>query len=147
MGAGCAKPPQPPPNQVVALVGLPPITVDTTRPGLDIQPMRSAEAVAASEHTVKIPASVANSLLVRRPVKIGYPQEARARRLRGKVLFRVILGREGNLEGLTVVKASDPVFVPIATASVQSRQYRPYQLNGHPVAVDTTVELEFEPSE
>jgi TonB family protein len=107
--------------------------------------MRSAEAVAASERTIKIPASVANSLLIRRPVKVGYPQEARGRRLRGKVLFRMILGRDGNVEGLTVVKASDPVFVPIATASLQSRQYLPYQLNGRPVAVDTTVEMEFEP--
>jgi outer membrane biosynthesis protein TonB len=142
-GVGCVKPPQAPLTQVVPLIGLPPIPIDETRPGLDVQTMASAEAVAASQHTVRIPASVASSLLKRRPVSIGYPDEARSRRLAGKVRFRVIVGKDGNVEGLTMVEASDPVFVPIATASVQSREYRPYQLNGQAVAVDTTVQVDF----
>jgi TonB family protein len=130
----------------VPLIGLPPITIDETRPGLDVQTMGSAEAVAASQHPMRIPANVASSLLKRRPVSMGYPAEARRRRLAaGKVRFRVIVGKDGNVEGLTLVEASDPVFVPIAMASVQSWQYRPYQLNGQAVAVDTTVQVDFAP--
>lgn len=145
--AGCAHPPQQqgPLTQVVPLVGLPPITVDTTRPGLDVQPMPSAEAVAASQRTLKVPASVAQSMLERHPVSMAYPQQARARRLSGKVLFRAIVGPDGTVQGLTLVQASDPVFVTIAKASVQSWLYRPYMLNGRPIAMDTTVEVEFTP--
>ncbi|MEO6803614.1 MAG: energy transducer TonB [Granulicella sp.] len=140
----CAKPPQGPLTQVVPLIGLPPITIDEVRPGLDVRTMGSAEEVAASQHTVRIPASVASSLLKRRPVSMGYPAAALTRRLAGgKVRFRVILDKNGHVEGLTVVEASDPVFVPIATASVQSWQYRPYLQNGQAVAVDTTVQVDF----
>jgi outer membrane biosynthesis protein TonB len=143
--AGCAKPPQAPLTQVVPVIGLPPITIDETRPGLDVQRMRSAESVAATEQTLRLAPDVASTMLERRPVSMGYPAAARARRLAGKVRFRAIVGRDGAVEGLTVVEASDPVFVPIATASVQSWQYRPYLLNGQPVAVDTMVQVEFAP--
>jgi TonB family protein len=145
--AGCAQRPAkgPPLSYVVPVIGLPPIPVDTTRPGLDVQTMRSAESVAATERTVRIPADVASAMLERRPVSMGYPAAARARRLAGKVRFRIIVGRDGVVEGLTVLEASDQVFLPIAIASVQSRQYRPYLLNGQPVAVDTMVQVDFAP--
>ncbi len=147
MCAGCAKPPQPPLTYVVPVIGLPPIAVSETRPGLDVQAMRSAEAAAASERTFRVPADVESAMLERRPVSMGYPAAARARKLAGRVRFRVIVGRDGGIAGLTVLEASDPVFVPIATASVQSWQYRPYLLNGQPVAVDTMVQVEFTPPE
>jgi protein TonB len=129
----------------VPLIGLPPIPINETRPGLDVQRMRSAESVAATERTMRVAADVESAMLTRRPVTMGYPAAARARRLAGRVRFRVIVGRDGSVEGLTVVEASDPMFVPIATASVQSWQYKPYVLNGQPVAVDTMVQVEFAP--
>ncbi|HEY0264332.1 MAG TPA: energy transducer TonB [Granulicella sp.] len=147
MCAGCAHRPQQkgPLTQVVPIIGLPPITVDNSRPGLDVQPMRSAEEVAADERTMKVPADVASALLERRPVRMGYPEQARERHLAGRVEFRVIIGRDGAVEGMTLLQASDSVFVEIAKASVQSRQYRPYQLNGQPIAMDTMVEVAFTP--
>jgi TonB family protein len=143
--AGCAKPAPTPPGYVIPVVGLPPIMIDEKRPGLDVLTMRSAEEVAQSERTMQVPADVESAMLERRPVRMAYPVAARSRRLAGKVRFRVIVARDGSVEGLTMVEASDPVFVPIATASVQSWQYRPYVLNGQPVAVDTTVQVDFAP--
>ena len=147
MGMGCAKPAPPPANVVAPLIGLPPIMIDTSRPGLDVRDMPRAETVAATERTVKVAADVEAAMLERRPVRMGYPLAARQRSQSGYVQFRVIVSPEGLVEGLTVIKSSDQVFVPLATASVQSWQYRPYLLNGKPVAVDTTVRVDFSPNQ
>ena len=145
--SGCAKPPQAPPNYVVPVIGLPPIAVDMTRPGLDVQPMPTAETVISVERTLKVPADVEAALLERRPVRVGYPLAARQRNEAGFVRFRVVVSTEGKVKGLTVVESSDQVFVPIATATVQSWEYRPYVLNGKPVAVDTMVRVDFKPGQ
>lgn len=141
--SGCAKPPQAPLNAVVPLIGLPPITIDTTRPGLDVREMPAAETIAASERTVRLSPEVASAMLERRPVRMEYPAEARERHIQGSVLFRAIIGQDGSVTGLSVLQASDTLFVPVATASVQSWQYRPYLLNGKPIAVDTKIRVEF----
>jgi outer membrane biosynthesis protein TonB len=145
--AGCAKRQVqgPPLTQVVPLRGLPPIQIDTRRPGLDVIELPTAETMAATQRTVKVAAEVEATMLERRPVSMGYPAAARQRRLAGHVRFRTVVGPDGIVQGLTLIEASDPVFVPIAKANVESWQYRPYLLNGRAVAVDTTVQVEFSP--
>ena len=144
--AGCAKPAQTPPNYVVPIIGLPPIAIDTSRPGLDVREMPSAETVAANERAVNVAAEVEAQMLERRPVRMGYPLAALQRNESGYVRFRVIVSAEGNVQGTDRGgEASDQVFIPIATASVQSWQYRPYVLNGRAVAVNTFVRVDFVP--
>ncbi len=146
--AGCTKRPvQAPLTSVVPVVGLPAIQIDPTRPGLDVQNLPSAETMAAIERTVKVAGDVEAAMLERRPVGMGYPAEARATRMVGQVRFRAIVGRDGRVEGLSLIDASSPVFVRMATANVQSWQYRPYVVNGKAVAVDTTVRVDFQPPE
>ncbi len=142
--AGCAKPPQAPPNYVVPIIGLPPIPIDETRPGIDVRPIPTAETMAATEHVVSVAPEVQAALLERRPVRLGYPPEALQRKLSGYVRFRVVIGRGGTVEGLTLVETTNILFVRPATASVETWQYRPYLLNGRPVAVDTFVRVDFE---
>ncbi len=143
--AGCAKPPQGPPSAVVPVIGLPPIPIDLTRPGLDTRPMPTAEAVAAVERTVRVAPDVAETMIERRPVRLGHPAGATGRNLAGYVRFRVIIATDGTVQGLTLLETTSNLFVPIATASVQSWQYKPYLLNGRPVAMDTQVRLGFTP--
>ena len=143
--SGCAKPSQAPLTSVVPVIGLPPIPIDLTRPGLDVRPMATAEAVAAVQPTVRVDAAVEEAMIERRPVRLGYPAEAAQRRLSGHVVFRIIVARDGTVEGLTLIETTNNLFIPIATASVQSWQYKPYLLNGKPTAVDTQVRLDFEP--
>ena len=142
-GSGCAKRSQAPLNAVAPVIGLPPITIDTSRPGLDVREMPLAATVAASEPTVRLSPEVASAMLERRPVRMVYPAEARSRHLEGKVLFRVVIGQTGSVEGLTVLSASDPLFVPVATASVQSWLYRPFVVDGRAIAVDTEIRVDF----
>ena len=144
--AGCVKnSPQPPLTSVVPIIGLPPIPIDTTRPGLDVRDLPTAETMAATQRTVKVAGDIEATMLERRPVTIGYPAEARDKRMMGQVRFRAIVGPDGRIEGLTLIEASSPVFIRMAAANVQSWQYRPYLLNGQPVAVDTTVRVDFAP--
>ncbi|WP_263383213.1 energy transducer TonB [Granulicella arctica] len=144
--SGCAnKQSQGPLTSVSPVIGLPPIPIDTTRPGLDVQELPSAETMAATQRTVRVAADVEASMIERRPVSVGYPAEARQQRLRGHVLFRAIVGVDGHIQGLTLVETTSPLFVRMATANVQSWQYRPYVLNGRPTAVDTFVRVEFLP--
>ncbi len=147
MGAGCAKPPQAPPTYVIPVIGLPPIPIDVSRPGLDVRSMPAAETMIATERTVRVPPEVASTMLERRPVRLGYPREARQRHLSGHVRFRIVIARDGTVEGLTLVEATSNLFVRPATASVQSWQYRPYLLDGQPVAVDTFAQVDFAPPE
>lgn len=142
---GCAKPPQTPLTAVVPVIGLPPIPIDLSRPGLDIRPMPSAETVAAHERTVRLSPQVAETMIERRPVRLGYPAEAARRHLSGYVRFRVILAPDGTVQGLTLLETTNNLFVPIATASVQSWQYRPYVADGRPIAIDTQVRVDFTP--
>ena len=144
--AGCVEhSPKAPLTSVVPIIGLPPIPIDTTRPGLDMRDLPTAETMAATQRTVKVPGDVEATMLERRPVTMGYPTEARGKRMMGQVRFRAIVGLDGRVAGLSLIEASSPVFIRIAAANVQSRQYRPYLVNGQPVAVDTTVRVDFSP--
>ena len=146
VGVGCAKRPQGPPSYVVPVIGLPPIPIDVTRPGLDVRAMPTAETMAVTDGAVRVSPEEASALLERRPVRMGYPAGAPAGKP-GYVRFRVVIGRDGAVEGLTLVESTSNAFTRVATAAVQSWQYRPYQVNGRAVAMDTFVRVEFTPPE
>ncbi len=141
--SGCAKPPRAPLTSVVPIIGLPPIQIDTTRPGLDVRTLPSAELIASTERTIRIAPEIEATMLERRPVSMGYPQELRDQHPAGHVLFRVIVGTDGVIQGLSLLETSNTAFIRIAMASVQSWQYRPYLLNGRAIAVDTMVRVDF----
>jgi TonB family protein len=121
------------------------VEIDLTKvePTPEAKPIRTAEEAAASDHPVKVSSSIESGLLLNRPVRLAYPAEAKAKHLSGRVLFRAVIAANGDVMGLTVKQATDPVFVPAAIAAVQSWQYKPYTLNGSPVAVDTTITVNF----
>ncbi len=141
---GCARQPQAPPAYVIPVIGLPPIPVEQSRPGIDPHDIPSAETILAIEPTIRLDAEQAASRLERRPVRLGYPAEARQLGLSGFVRFQVVIAADGTVQGLTLLETSNNLFVRAATATVESYQYRAYLVDGKPVAVDTTVRVEFE---
>ena len=143
---GCRRQVQAPLTVVAPVPGLPfVVSVDLSNPEQHPVPreMPSAEEAARGKKVVKVSAAASSAMLARRPVTLAYPAEARERHLTGKVDFRAILAEDGTVKGLTVLGPGDPLFVPAAVAAVQSWQYRPYLLNGKPVAVDTTITVNF----
>ena len=72
----------------------------------------------------------------------NYPAIARTIHLSGTVVLQATISRSGTIENLRVV--SGPAMLQQAALdAVQQWRYRPYLLNGKPVEVDTTVNVDF----
>ena len=74
-----------------------------------------------------------------RPV---YPALARQARIQGNVVLHAIIDKEGKVAQLEVV-SGHPLLVQAALDAVKQWRYKPTQLNGDPVEVDTTITVTF----
>jgi len=71
-----------------------------------------------------------------------YPPIAKATGVQGTVVLEAVISRQGTIESLRVV--SGPIMLQQAARdAVSAWRYRPYVLNGEPVAVETTVNVVF----
>jgi periplasmic protein TonB len=88
-----------------------------------------------------ISSGVAIGLLIRK-VTPEYPSIARTIRLGGTVVLQATISKSGSIENLRVM--SGPALLQQAAVdAVRQWRYRPYLLNGEPVEVETTVNVEF----
>jgi protein TonB len=88
-----------------------------------------------------ISSGVAVGLLVHKVVP-KYPAIGIATRLEGTVILQATISKSGTIENLHV--ASGPAMLQQAALdAVQQWQYKPYLLNGEPVEVETTINVEF----
>jgi len=71
-----------------------------------------------------------------------YPETARVSRSEGAVILQIVIGRDGSVEKVTVIKA-DPLFEAAALDAVRRWKYRPAMYNGRPVRVYQTVRIVF----
>lgn len=71
-----------------------------------------------------------------------YPPEAKQAHIRGTVLLRVAISKEGQVAGIRLVSGPQEL-APAAISAVQQWRYRPYLLMGNPVEVDTEVSVNF----
>jgi protein TonB len=81
--------------------------------------------------------------LVRR-VQPAYPAIAIAARLPGFVVLQAVIGEDGSVEDVTVLRASNPIFVRSAVDAVRQWKYRAALQSGRPVRVYFTVRVEFQ---
>lgn len=71
-----------------------------------------------------------------------YPPLARQARIQGNVVLHAIIDKEGKVAQLEVV-SGHPLLVQAALDAVKQWRYKPTQLNGDPVEVDTTITVTF----
>jgi TonB family protein len=71
-----------------------------------------------------------------------YPPEAQASGQRGIVILELVVGVQGKIESVTVVR-SVPPFDEAATAAVRQWEYEVTRVDGRPVAVRLTVPITF----
>src|SRR3984957_19646648 len=72
-----------------------------------------------------------------RPV---YPPLARQARIQGTVVLHAIIDKDGQVAKLEVI-SGHPLLVQSALDAVKQWRYKPTQLNGDPVEVDTTIQV------
>jgi protein TonB len=71
-----------------------------------------------------------------------YPQLAKQARIQGTVVLSAMISKEGAIENL-LVESGNPLLTQAALDAVKQWTYRPYLLNGEPVAVSTEIEVIF----
>lgn len=95
----------------------------------------------ATPQRVRVSSGVQSGLLVRK-VNPAYPPLARQARIQGTVILQALISKEGSITNLQLV-SGHPMLAPAAIEAVKQWKYRPYLLNGEPVEVETTIQVNF----
>ena len=99
------------------------------------QPIQQfTEPVALSEEA-------ARALLVH-IVNPVYPSEALAQKLHGPVVLQAVIGRDGSVEDLKIVRGYF-ILGRAAIAAVKQWRFQPYSLSGHAAATQTVITVNF----
>jgi len=90
----------------------------------------------------RVSSSIQNQKLISHVTPV-YPPIAKSARVQGTVTLQAIIGPEGNVQNLQLVSAASPLLVQSAIDAVRQWVYQPTALNGNPVAVMTTIDVNF----
>ena len=90
---------------------------------------------------VNVSSAVATGMLLRK-VAPEYPYFARQNHITGTVVCQALIGKDGHIQELQVVSGPSELQRPSLEA-VRQWLYRPYLLNGQPVAVRSTINVIF----
>jgi TonB family protein len=101
-----------------------------------VQPVPQAinEPVTVSEETER-------ALLVH-VVDPVYPSEGAAQKLHGPVVLQAVIGRDGTVQDLKIVRGYF-ILGKAAIAAVKQWRFQPYSLNGHAASTQTTITVDF----
>ncbi len=123
------------------------VTVEIRAPGVvaSSMPARPAlpepNSITATPKAIRVEVSVAAAILVSQ-TKPEYPPLAKAARVQGTVKFDVLIGKDGTVQNLHLV-SGPPLLVQAAMQAVQQWIYKPTLLNGQPIDVNTTIDVNF----
>jgi protein TonB len=96
---------------------------------------------AATPQRVRVSQGVSQGLLVHK-VTPAYPPLARQARIQGTVVLQALIGKDGTIQNLKLV-SGHPMLASAALEAVKEWRYKPYYLNGEPVEVETTINVNF----
>jgi TonB family protein len=95
----------------------------------------------SEDDPLEVPGRVQESKLIRRVQPI-YPDEAKRKRLSGRVVLAVAVDQNGSVEEI-IVKSGHPLLAAASILAVQQWKYSPTLINGKPVPVVATVTTVF----
>ena len=95
----------------------------------------------ATPQRVRVSQGVSQGLIIKK-VQPPYPPLARQARIQGQVILQAEISKDGTIENLRLI-SGHPMLAPAAIEAVKQWRYKPYLLNGEPVAVETTVMVNF----
>ncbi|MDQ6678407.1 MAG: energy transducer TonB [Acidobacteriota bacterium] len=96
---------------------------------------------APDTSSIRVGGRVADANILLR-IQPQYPPLARQARIQGTVRFNVVIGQDGHLQNLQLV-SGHPLLVQAAQEALTQWTYKPTLLNGNPVPVITTVDINF----
>lgn len=114
----------------------------TSSPASAVPPPNPGTPDSGIPQRVTIAQGVSHAMLIHSVAPV-YPPQARAHRIEGTVLLKVVIGKDGRIKDLKKVSGLEEL-ASAAIGAVQQWQYRPYTLKGEPVEVETTVKVNFQ---
>jgi protein TonB len=110
--------------------------------GTVIRPQPAPRVVQAEPRTTAhLSSTLAAGLLIYEVIP-HYPALAQQMHLEGTVVLEATISKAGTIANLRVVSGS-PLLQKAAIEAVSNWRYRPYLLNGQPVDVQTTINVNF----
>ena len=104
--------------------------------------VESAQAFNAAHHPhLNVTRDVMDGAVIHR-VEPEYPFLARQMHVQGTVLLHAVIGEDGMIHDLKALCGA-PQLVGVSLAAVRQWRYRPYMKDGVPVAVETTIKVQF----
>ncbi|HWB85921.1 MAG TPA: TonB family protein [Bryobacteraceae bacterium] len=101
--------------------------------------------VAKTPSRIRIGAQVAQEKLLQHTGPV-YPKTALDAGISGVVRLDVLIGKDGTVQRVNAL-SGHPLLVPAAMDAVRKWAYSPTLLNGQPVEVETTVDVNFVPAD
>lgn len=106
--------------------------------------MQAAAPRATVPVRIKVGGNVQAAKLIRQPRPV-YPAELQAAGVEGTVMLQAIVGKDGSVVSLKVIKsAGNQALDDAAVTSVKQWRYQPTLLNGEPVETMTTISVGFQ---
>jgi TonB family protein len=106
-------------------------------------PPTAAPAVASNGRPIRVGGMVQAATLIQQ-VKPVYPGFLQAQGIEGTVVLSAVISKQGVPTSLKVLKRpSNEEFVTAAMSAVEQWQYQPPRLNGEPIEVLTTIQVDF----
>jgi len=95
----------------------------------------------ATPQKLRVSSGVIDGMALSKPTPL-YPPIARQAHISGTVVLQATISKQGTIENLHVV-SGHPMLVQSALQAVRQWRYKPYYLNGEPVEVETTINVNF----
>jgi TonB family protein len=92
-------------------------------------------------HSVALSAGVAAGMIIHKTTPV-YPKVAQDAHITGTVVLKAMITKQGSIEGLQVL-SGPKLLAPSAADAVKTWKYKPYMLDGQPVAVETNITVVF----
>jgi TonB family protein len=123
------------------------LAVGSIREHILVTPQGAPKPQAAASTPSSLPIRVGGMVqaaALTRQVKPTYPADLLAQGVEGFVVLQAIISKEGVPQSLTVQNAgTNQEFIDAAMAAVRQWRFRPTTLNGEPIEVVTTVQIDF----
>lgn len=101
----------------------------------------SGSSVKAAPRAVSISAGVAQGMLIHKTTPV-YPKFAQDAHVTGTVVMKATITKTGSIEAIQVL-SGPKMLAPSAVDAVKTWKYKPYMLDGQPIAVETNITVVF----
>jgi TonB family protein len=108
---------------------------------LQAAPPEPSQSSPGVQNPLRIPAGVMAGNLISKVVPV-YPPAAKAANVQGIVVLHALISKTGSVENLQVISGPQ-MLTSSAIEAVKQWKYKPYLLNGEPMDVETTINVNF----